>query len=115
MGQRFAPYRAPHAEMTQRTRSAGQEEGLPVRRIFSFCPYRTRATKLPGGGGRGSQDNQASKGRGHRFHIHTAQQGSGSEGMAEIMESEALQPGVFRTLLAEADYGAVWEEAYHKP
>ena len=37
-------------------KSAGQEEGLPVRRIFSFCPYRTHATKLPGGGGRGSQD-----------------------------------------------------------
>ena len=35
--------------------------------------------------------------------------------MAEIMESEALQPGVFWILLAEADYGAVWKEAYHKP
>ena len=59
---------------------------------------------LPGGVGVGPQGEpgvEVAQHGGHCFHIHTVLQGRGSESMAEVMESEVLQPGVLENLLVE--------------
>ena len=59
---------------------------------------------LPGGVGVGPQGEpgvEVAQHGGYCFHIHTVLQGRGSESMAEVMESEVLQPGVLENLLVE--------------
>ena len=64
---------------------------------------------LPGGVGVGPQGEpgvEVAQHGGHCFYVYTVLQSGGGKGMAEIMKSEMLQPGVLQNFLVEV-YHAV--------
>ena len=59
---------------------------------------------LPGGVGVGPQGEpgvEVAQHGGHCFYVYTVLQSGGGKGMAEVMKSEMLQPGVLENLLVE--------------
>ena len=62
---------------------------------------------LPGGVGVGPQGEpgvEVAQHGGHCFYVYTVLQRRGSESMAEVMESEVLQPSVHQDLLVEVHH-----------
>ena len=57
-----------------------------------------------GVGAQGEPGVEVTQHGGHCFYVYTVLQSGGGKGMAEIMKSEMLQPGVLQNLLVEVHH-----------